>query len=179
MSSPLHLPRFDWEASASLEDLLNDILAIQRFPDELARVLKQVDDQNRHHAYREGGWTINQLVHHLADAHLNAFLRTKHLVTADADTIQPFDHEAWAQTPEIEFPLESSVIILLGVHQRWSGLLLECLKKPAEFLPRAMHHPENGRRVTLVDMIRLYAWHGQHHLMQISYAIENPVVTGK
>jgi DinB superfamily len=173
----LHLPPFDWDAPSSLQDLLNDVLAIQRFPDELARVLKDVNDQNRTCSYRAGGWSINQLVHHLADAHMNAYIRTKHMVTGDAERIQPFDHEAWALTPENAFPLESSVIILLGVHQRWSGLLLECLKQPADLLPRSMLHPESGRTLTVVDMIRLYAWHGNHHLLQISHAIAFPVGT--
>lgn len=173
MSTKPELSAFDWNAPASLGDLLNCVLEIQHFPDALARVLKQVNEENRNQSYREGGWTITQIIHHLADAHLNAFIRTKHMLAQDALNIQPFDQDKWASAPDAGFPIEASVVLLLGVHQRWSLLLLECLKKPAEYLVLSLHHPESKRTVYLSDIIRLYAWHGRHHLAQIEQAISN------
>ena len=158
---------FEWDSPTSLEELLNAVLEIKDFPDHLARTLKGVKDSQRSISYREDGWTLTQLVHHLADAHLNAFVRTKHLVSADAKEIQPFNQDAWSNTPDAHLPFESSVVMLLGIHQRWSLLLLECLKKPADYLARTLWHPEYKRDISLSDFIRLYAWHGRHHLAQI------------
>jgi hypothetical protein len=158
---------FEWDSPTSMEELLNAVLEIKDFPDHIARALKGVDESLRTSSYREGGWTLTQLVHHLADAHLNAFIRTKHMVTGDAKEIQPFDQDAWSDTPDAHLPFESSVVMLLGIHQRWSLLLLECLKKPAEYLARTLWHPEYKRAISLSDFIRLYAWHGRHHLTQI------------
>lgn len=167
MLQPMPSTGFDWDKPTSLEELLNAVLEIRDFPDQLARALKGIEDPARSNSYRQGGWTLTQLIHHLADAHLNAFIRTKHLVTDDAKDIQPWNQDAWSATPDAHLPFEASVVVLLGIHQRWSLLLLECLKKPAEYLARTLWHPEYERAISLSDIIRLYAWHGRHHLAQI------------
>lgn len=165
------MPGFDWDAPTSMEDLLNCVLQIQQFPDKLTRVLKLVSDKNRFNTYREGGWTVTQIIHHLMDAHLNAYIRTKHILAQDTKEIQPYDENLWADQIDREFPIESSVIAIIGIHQRWSLLLLEALKQPVEHLVKQLHHPESKRDVSLSDLIRLYAWHGEHHLKQIETAI--------
>ena len=168
--------KFDWDAPTSLDQLLNDVLKIQQFPDLLAKVLRNIQDEHLAYKYRKGGWNIAQIVHHLADAHLNAFIRTKHILAQDTDSIQPYDENKWAEMVDYTFPLESSVIMILGVHQRWSLLLLDALKNPVTELVKTLPHPESKRNVSLSDLIRLYAWHGEHHLSQILQAMNNPVV---
>ncbi len=162
---------FNWDAPTSMEDLLNCVLQIQQFPDKLTRILKNVNDENRNFRYRDGGWTITQIVHHLMDSHLNAYIRTKHIIAQDTLEIQPYDENIWASQFDCEFPIESSVICLIGLHQRWSLLLLEALKQPVAHLVKQLHHPESKRDVSLSDLIRLYAWHGDHHASQIEQAL--------
>lgn len=171
MTNGLNLPPFDWEASVSLGSLLNDVMVIQQFPTELAKVISGITEDQWEKSYREGGWNLRQIVHHLADAHLNAYVRTKHILTQDQDMIQPYNENAWAETPDANFHHEASYLILLGLHQKWSLLLLESLKDPATHLAKTLLHPETGRMVSLSDLIRLYAWHGEHHLAQIRYAL--------
>lgn len=169
------LPPFDWDAPTSLGSLLNDVLIIQQFPTELAKVMATVTEDQWSCSYREGGWSLRQIIHHLADAHLNAYVRTKHILTQDQDLIQPWDENAWAETPDAAFHHEASYLILLGLHQKWSLLLLESLKDPATHFAKTLLHPELGRQVSLSDLIRLYAWHGAHHLEQMKWAISlNP-----
>jgi hypothetical protein len=105
------------------------------------------------------------------DAHINAYVRTKHILAQDTDYIQPFSENLWADQLDCEFPIESSVIAIIGIHQRWSLLLLEALKHPIDQLVKQLHHPESKRDVSISDLIRLYAWHGEHHLAQIEKAL--------
>lgn len=174
MPAHLNLPSFDWDAPVSLGSLLNDVMVIQQFPTELAKVISTIKEEEWSMSYREGGWNLRQIVHHLADAHLNAYVRTKHILTQDQDLIQPYDENAWSETPDAQFHHEASYLILLGLHQKWSLLLLEALKDPATHLAKTMVHPETGRVISLSDLIRLYAWHGEHHLAQMKFAISEP-----
>jgi hypothetical protein len=105
------------------------------------------------------------------DSHLNAYVRTKHIIAQDTQEIQPYDENIWASQMDSEFPIESSVICVIGLHQRWSLLLLEALKVPVVHLVKQLYHPESKRQVSLSDLIRLYAWHGDHHLEQIEKAL--------
>lgn len=171
MSESIQLPPFDWDASCSLGSLLNDVMTIQQFPTELAKVISTIQEHQWTISYRVGGWNLRQIVHHLADAHLNAYVRTKHILTQDQDMIQPYDENAWNETPDAQFHHEASYLILLGLHQKWSLLLLEALKDPANHLAKTLFHPESSRIVSLSDLIRLYAWHGNHHLEQIKFAL--------
>jgi uncharacterized damage-inducible protein DinB len=171
MIEPLNLPKFDWDASTSLGELLNDVLEIQHFPTELAKVISTIQESQWDLSYREGGWSIKQIVHHLADSHMNAYVRTKHIITQDQSQIQPYDENAWASSLDADFHHEASYLILLGLHRKWSLLLLESLKDAANQLVKTLEHPESGRQVSLSDLIRLYAWHGTHHLEQIKYAL--------
>jgi uncharacterized damage-inducible protein DinB len=172
MSEGLNLLPFDWDGSCSLGSLLNDVMVIQHFPTELAKVIAQIQADQVDLSYREGGWSIKQIIHHLADAHMNAYVRTKHILAQDQQTIQPYDENLWNEMPDAQFHHEASYLILLGLHQKWSLLLLESLKDPATHLAKTLFHPESERQLSLSDLIRLYAWHGEHHLAQIRYALQ-------
>lgn len=172
MVAPLQLTDFNWEGSNALGSLLTDVLTLQQFPTELAKTISLIKDEQWGTSYREGGWNLRQIVHHLADAHLNAYIRTKHILTQDQEIIQPWDENRWAETIDATFHHEASYLILLGLHQKWSLLLLESLKDPATQLSKTMFHPETNRHLSLSDLIRFYAWHGEHHLAQIRYALD-------
>ncbi len=115
--------------------------------------------------YREGGWTPRQIVHHLADSHMNAFTRFKLGLTEDNPTIKPYNEKDWAEMPDSRVaPPAWSLSIIDGLHARW----VQCLQSmDAAAFARAVMHPERGP-MTLGDMMQLYAWHGVHHVAQIT-----------
>jgi len=115
--------------------------------------------------YRPGGWTVRQVVHHLADSHLNSYVRFRLALTEDEPTIKPYDQELWANLRDARTaPAELSLTLLETLHQRWVMLLRSL--KPEDF-SRALKHPELGR-VTLEKYLALYAWHGKHHVTHIT-----------
>ena len=173
MASTYIADKFDWEKDYPIEELLQCVIAIKEFPNQLARILPSLSEEQLNATYREGSWTVRQIVHHLADAHMNAFLRCKHMLSGDQPEIQPWNHENWATEMDYQFNHEASFMIILGVHQRWSLLMLECLKNPTEYLAKSMYHPQQKKHISLAQMMALYSWHGTHHLHQIQFAIQS------
>ncbi len=160
------LERTDWQ----LEELLEAVLHIQSLPEELSRLLQGLEPAALNNTYRPGSWTALQVIHHLADSHLNAWVRTKLILTEEEPVIKPYEEELWAQGDDYGYSYEASFMVLLGLHQRWSLLLLQCLKKP-ELLFRGMQHPQLGRRISLAQLIAMYGWHSRHHLMHLKIAL--------
>src|SRR5574343_1690148 len=119
---------FDFDKDYSIEELLQSVIAIKELPNQLAKVITGLTDEDASKQYREGSWTVRQIIHHLADSHMNAFIRTKHLLTQDSDSFQPYDQDLWNDLMDKDFNHEASFMIVLGIHQRWSLMLLECLK---------------------------------------------------
>ena len=116
--------------------------------------------------YREGGWTVRQVVHHLPDSHLNAYTRMKLALTEEEPTIKPYEEARWAELPDARGgDIEPSLRLLESLHQRWLMLLRDL--KPADF-DRQFRHPEHGRIFKLSETLALYAWHGRHHVAHIS-----------
>ena len=115
-------------------------------------------------AYRPGGWTVRQLVHHVADSHMNGYIRLKLAVTEDEPTIKPYDQDQWVRLPDSRLPLDVSLGILDGVHTRWS-VLWRALD--AGQFARMFRHPELGI-VSLDHHLQLYAWHSRHHVAHIT-----------
>jgi len=115
--------------------------------------------------YRPGGWTVRQVVHHLPDSHMNAYVRFRLALTEDEPTIKPYKEALWAQLSDARTsPAEPSLALLAGLHQRWVALLRSL--KPEDFA-RTIKHPELGR-VTLEKYLAMYAWHGKHHVAHIN-----------
>jgi DinB family protein len=116
--------------------------------------------------YRDQGWTVRQVVHHVPDSHLNAYTRMKLALTENDPVIKPYDEARWAELPDVAVtPLETSLTLLECLHRRWV-LLLRGLG-PAE-LARRLRHPEHNRSIGLDEMLALYAWHGRHHTAHIT-----------
>lgn len=114
--------------------------------------------------YREGGWTIRQVIHHLADSHMNAYIRHRFTVTEDKPTVKPYDENVWASLPDAKSgPVDWSLSILEGVHARWATLLRSLR---SEDFSRAFVHPEHGERI-LDWNVAMYAWHSRHHVAHI------------
>jgi len=133
-------------------------------PAALRRAVQGLDDRQLDTPYRDGGWTVRQVVHHVPDSHMHAYLRCKFLLTEEQPTIKPYDQGNWARTPDTRAPAEVSLALLEALHRRWV-LLLEGLT-PADFA-RTLNHPENGI-MTLDDVVAMYAWHGRHHTAHIT-----------
>lgn len=124
-----------------------------------------LSDEQLDTPYREGGWTIRQVVHHCADSHMNAFVRFKLALTEDNPIIKPYNEALWAELSDGKsLPVASSLFTLKGLHYRWYSLLKNLDK---ESLKRKYIHPEHGQEFTLDEAIGMYAWHCSHHLAHI------------
>lgn len=145
---------------------------IRRFPEELRAAIATLGEALLDATYREGAWSVRQLVHHIADGHVNSFFRFKLALTEDEPAVKTWDENLWAQTPEaIAPPIEHSLRIIEGTHGRWAWLLERMTE--ADFA-RVYVHPQNGR-VHLDWLLQYMAWHGLHHLAHLSIVRERPL----
>lgn len=136
---------------------------IEQAPVQLREAVKDLSDAELDVAYRPGGWTIRQVVHHLPDSHMNSYIRFKLALTEEAPTIRPYYEDRWAELPDSKLPIEGSLQLLASVHYRWVFILQSLGSNDLE---RTLIHPESGE-VDLAESIGLYAWHGKHHIAQI------------
>lgn len=142
-----------------------DIDRIAETPERLRAAVNGLDEDQLDTPYREGGWTLRQVVHHLPDSHLNAYVRLKLALTEPAPVIKPYDEAAWAQLADTTaVPIDVSLNLLDALHQRWVSLLRSM--SDADFR-REYVHPETGRH-TLDYLLALYAWHGAHHVAHVT-----------
>lgn len=141
------------------------ISAIDALPLWLDVIIENLDAAQLETPYRPGGWTMIQTIHHLADSHMNAFIRLKLALTEDTPTIKPYDEAAWADTAEVfTVPVNMSITLLHALHRRWTALLRSL---DAEQWARSYFHPESQQQVPIWDMTAMYAWHGRHHMEQL------------
>lgn len=135
-------------------------------PQHMRDAIRGLSDKQLDTPYRDDGWSVRQVVHHLPDSHLNGYARVKLALTEDAPTIKPYDEAAWAALPDSRnTPIETSLSMLEALHVRWTGLLRSL--KPEQFT-RTITHPEHGRTFTIDHLIAMYAWHGRHHVGHIT-----------
>lgn len=157
--------KFAWPENVSEGDRKQYIAQIEEAPAKLRSAVHGLSDTQLDTPYREGGWTVKQVAHHLADSHMNAFIRFKLALTEKAPTIKPYEQQHWAELPDGKTaPVETSLDLLTSLHQRWV-LLLKSMK-PEDFA-RTFRHPEMGV-VKLERNLALYAWHGRHHVAHIT-----------
>lgn len=142
---------------------------IRLLPRQLAETLSGVSEQSLGKTYRENSWTVSQLVHHIADSHMNSYIRFKLALTEEEPTIKPYNEAEWAKLPDSEMPIAVSYKMIESLHERWVYLLTSLT---AEQLQRGFKHPDMGL-VSLDHAVGLYAWHGKHHLAHIQNALAN------
>ena len=166
MTDDLSYPvgRFDPAAPVTPEMRAPAIATIADLPRQMRAAIAGLSDPQLDTAYRPGGWTVRQLVHHVADSHMNAYIRFKLTLTEDTPPLKPYDEQLWAELVDGKSGDPSvSLGILDGVHHRLHRLLTTL--DPADFA-RTAHHPQHGA-VTLDWLLQLYAWHGRHHVGHI------------
>jgi hypothetical protein len=142
---------------------IEDIAALpQRMRDAVAGLNEaQLDTP-----YRDGGWTVRQVVHHVPDSHLNAYVRLKLALTEDAPTIKPYDEKAWAALPDARMPIETSLVLLDALHARWATVFRAMT---LEQFARAFSHPEYPDGLLTLDwLLQQYGWHSRHHVAHIT-----------
>jgi len=154
------------------EQMQEWIEIITLLPNELYDLMMDIpeeDDSILDQTYRPDGWTARQVIHHLADSHMNSFIRFKQALTQDNPTIMAYDENAWVRTPEIEHsPIDFSLMLLSGVHLRWS-VLMEHMQE-ADW-KRTFYHPEHQTSLELRFALAMYAWHSEHHLAHVKMAL--------
>lgn len=139
---------------------------IASFPENIRKATGELSDSQLDTPYREGGWTIRQVVHHVADSHVNSYCRFKLAMTEDNPTIRPYLEARWAELEEAKTaPIIYSLNILDAIHARWV-LFLETLS--TDDFNKTFYHPENKRTMTLFDALAMYSWHCNHHLAHIN-----------
>ncbi len=141
------------------------ISKISSLPHEAESAVKGLTDKQLDTPYRDGGWTPRQVIHHLADSHMNAFIRMKLILTENNPTLKAYDQEEWAKLPDtMKLPVQGSLSILKGLHERWTALLQNATDGDRS---RTAQHPESGT-VTLESLLNTYARHGANHCQQIT-----------
>jgi hypothetical protein len=141
------------------------ISQIDETPARLRDAVHRLTSEQLQTPYREGGWTLAQVVHHLPDSHMNAYVRFRLALTEDAPAIKAYDEGRWAELHDASSSdIEASMVLLEGLHGRWVSLLR---RLTPEQWARAFVHPERGRAVLERDLA-LYAWHGRHHVAHIT-----------
>lgn len=166
MSDPQYpIGKFQFPANISDADRQASMQQIEEAPANLWSAVTGLSEQQLDAPYRDGGWTVRQVVHHLADSHMNAFIRFKLAMTEDQPTVKTYQQGRWAELPDAKtVPVVVSLNLFDSVHKRFVALLRSMTA--AEFA-RTMNHPEQGI-VTLDRYLSLYAWHGRHHVAHIT-----------
>jgi cell wall-associated NlpC family hydrolase len=144
------------------EEWLGDIKFL---PNAIEHAINNLDEQQLQTPYREGGWTVHQLVHHVADSHMNAYIRFKLGFTEENPTIRPYDEKLWAQTSDVQnLPVNISITLLYSLHQRWYEFLRNFSEADWK---KTVVHPEHQKQLSLWHFLGLYAWHSRHHTAHI------------
>jgi uncharacterized damage-inducible protein DinB len=147
----------------SRDALMTDIRFLPR---QLEYAILNLDEAQLRTPYRDGGWTLRQVIHHVADSHMNAYIRFKWGLTESKPIIKPYDEAKWAQLPDTEHvPINVSLTLLHALHARWHELMKHFT---AADWDKSVVHPEHGREFTLWDLLGMYAWHGRHHTAHVT-----------
>ena len=166
MNDPRYpIGKFHFEGALSEDQKLALIADIEQAPAAMRAAVAGLSPQQLETPYRDGGWTVRQVVHHVPESHMNAYIRFKLALTEDVPTIKPYAEDLWAKLPDVPVtPIEFSLVLLESLHKRWV-ILLRSIK--AEDWKRTFRHPEMGV-VSLEKNLALYSWHGKHHLAHVT-----------
>ncbi|MBK8496953.1 MAG: putative metal-dependent hydrolase [Chitinophagaceae bacterium] len=142
------------------------LIDIKNLPQHLENAILNLDEAQLNTAYRDGGWTVKQVVHHVADSHMNAYIRFKLGLTEENPTIKPYDEAAWAEMVDTQnLPVNISLTLLHALHARWYEVLKNMSNADLE---KTVFHPEHKKQMTLWYPLGMYAWHSRHHVAHIT-----------
>ena len=147
------------------KDIQKWISLLDSFPRKMRLITKNLSEEQLDTPYREGGWTIRQVVHHVVDSHYNSYIRFKWTLTEDKPVIKAYYEDRWAELDDYKAPIELSLKALESLHDKWVYLLKGLSK---DELKRVFIHPETNEEVTLEKNIGIYAWHSKHHYAHIA-----------
>lgn len=168
----LKFPVGKYQASAEVsEDQFNQwVRTIESLPENLKKLVGNLSYEELEFQYRPGSWNIKQIIHHLADSHMNSFIRFKLVVSEEKPTIKPYQESEWAKTADADNEeINDSIEILSGLHNRWVMLLKSLTSDQKK---RTFFHPEYEGELQLEWMVGLYDWHCRHHLAHIEQALK-------
>ncbi|MFM7858339.1 MAG: YfiT family bacillithiol transferase [Flammeovirgaceae bacterium] len=152
-----------WNFDAA--DVQEFIARLSAAPARYESELSTLSDEQLDTPYREGGWTLRQVTHHVADSHMNAYIRMKWALTEENPTIKAYEEKEWATTPETSAPVALSLHLLKALHEKMVVLAKGLTPQQLE---RTFTHPETQRQVRLNQLLGMYAWHSDHHLAHIT-----------
>lgn len=153
----------------SERDIREWIAELEAYPGKLRAAVSGLSDDQLETPYRPGGWTLRQVVHHVPDSHMNAYIRFKLALTEENPVIRPYQEALWAETGEARSgAVAMSLDLLEHLHRRWANLLRTI---PPEAFKRTYYHPEDQRTYALETVLAMYIWHGRHHLAHITGTI--------
>ena len=165
MSDPRYpIGKFSYGGSVSPGQKKLYLDDIEQTPAKLRAAVRGLSDVQLDTPYREGGWTVRQVVHHVPDSHMNSYVRFKLALTEDEPTIKPYFEDRWAELPDSRQPIENSLTLLDSLHQRWMVVLRSL--SDADW-KRTFRHPELGP-MPLEKTLALYSWHGRHHVAHVT-----------
>jgi uncharacterized damage-inducible protein DinB len=165
MSDPRYpIGKFSYSGAVSVAEKKQFLDEIEQTPVRLRDAVRGLSDAQLDTPYRDGGWTVRQVVHHVPDSHMNAYIRFKLALTEDDPAIKPYMEDRWAQLPDSRQPIENSLAMLDSLHRRWVTVLHNLTDTDWK---RTFRHPELGP-MTLEKTLALYAWHGRHHVAHVT-----------
>ncbi len=147
------------------QEITDFISRIEALPEKLTDSVTNLSDNQLDTPYREGGWTIRQVVHHVADSHMNAYIRIKWTLTEDSPVIKAYDEKGWAETPETKLPIAISLNLIHALHTKFVALARHI---PQDLLNKHFIHPDTRKKISLAQLLGMYAWHGDHHLAHVT-----------
>jgi len=156
--------KFSYTGPLSAEQKKQCLDDIELSPVRLREGVRGLSDAQLDTPYRDGGWTVRQVIHHVPDSHMNAYIRFKLALTEDDPTIKPYMEDRWAELPDSRQPIENSLALLDSLHRRWTTLLRSMSDADWQ---RTFRHPELGA-MTLEKTLAMYAWHGCHHTAHVT-----------
>lgn len=162
--------RFQPKDSYTSEEISGFITAIKTAPEKIETAFKKLTAAQLEKPYRPDGWTARQVLHHLADSHMHAYIRFKWTLTEETPTIKAYNEKRWADTYEITQDPALSVALLKALHAKWVTLLKALT---AADLEKGFTHPETGKLIKLNRLIATYAWHGEHHLGHLNIILQS------
>ena len=167
MTDPRYpIGRFERRDTLTSDERRKHMDTIAATPQKMRDAIRGLSEQQLDTPYRDGGWTVRQVVHHVPESHMNAYIRTKLALTEDNPVIKPYEESLWSKLPDVPLaPIETSLTLLESLHKRWDVLLRQL--KDSDFR-RTFRHPEHEGNLSLDWLMAMYSWHSRHHVAHVT-----------